>query len=496
MKLICETCKAIWQRAKNGLKEYHFLLKPTVILAAVYLVAMSAILRANFYYDDDIARALWGYAGWENYSRYLSVFFSGFLHADSYLTDISPLPQILAAFITALASIMVIYLITGERKITFWHLVAVIPMGLSPYFLECLSFKYDAPYMALSVLFSVVPLLFCGGNQIAYCLLAVCGTVCMCTTYQASSGIFPMLVLLMGMIRWIKGEKITQVLKFFAVSAAGYVLGMLLFRVFLMNEIVAYASSTVPSLSELPHCVLSNYKKFIVNFLRDFKVEWLILILIICAYFLYAVVSGSKQNKLCTLLLTAAAMLGLFLLSFGAYPFLTTPIFAPRSMYGIGCLVAFLGIYAISAAPKGYPGKAACLILSWAFFVFSFTYGNSLSVQAQYTDFRITEVIDDLLECETLSSGEDVTLQITGTIGYAPVLENMLEEFPVIKKLVPVTFQGDGWWGEYGLRNYYCLPQMQFAPTYDPPEFEMPVIVDNYYHTIRANETYIWIDLH
>lgn len=456
---------------------------------------MSAILRANFYYDDDIARALRGYSGW-GFSRDLSNFLSQFLHADSYLTDISPLPQIIAVFIIALTSVIAVYLITGEKKPSFWHYVAAMPIGISPYFLECLSFKYDAPYMALSVLFSTLPLLFSGGNQIVYVLCTICGMVGMCTTYQASSGIFPMLVILLGICRWVRGEKTAQVLKFYAISAAGYVLGMLLFRKVIMTEYIDYASTTVASVSELIPCAISNYKKYIVHFLDGFKPEWLVICFLICVCFLWTAVSRSGHNKFVTLILVALGMLAMFVLSFGVYPFLTTPLFAPRAMYGIGCFVAFLGIFAATEPPKGYLTKAACLVLAWVFFVFSFTYGNALSVQAQYTDFRITEAIDDLLECEVLSSGEDVTLQITGSIGYSPVIENMLEDFPVIQKLVPVTFQGDGWWGEYGLRNYYSLPELKFAESYDPPAFEMPVIVDNYYHTIRANENYIWIDLH
>lgn len=482
-------------QVKDHVEEYRFLLKPTLILSAIYLVAISAILRANFYYDDDIARALKGFTGW-GFSRYLSNFLSQFVHASTYLSDVSPLPQIIAVFLTALASAIAVYLITGEEKPSFWHLIAAIPIGLSPYFLECLSFKYDSPYMALSVLFSIAPLLFCNGNWIVYVLCTVCGMLGMCTTYQASSGIFPMLVIVMGISRWVKGEDTRKILRFYAVSATGYILGMLLFRTVLMTEYIDYASTTAASGSALIPCAVSNYKKYIARFLIGYKPEWLAVTFLICVCFLVTAVSQSKKNKFLTFVFTGLATLILFLLSFGVYPFLTSPLFAPRAMYGIGCFVAFLGIFATSKAPKAYFAKAACLILSWFFFTFSFTYGNALSVQAQYTDFRITEAIDDLIECDTLSSDEEVTLQITGTIGYSPVIENMLEEFPIIKSLVPVTFQGDGWWGEYGIRFYYGLPEMKFADTYDPPDREMTMITDNYLHTIWEDDNYIWIDLH
>ena len=493
--MITATCKDMWQKIKDECREYRFLIKPTLIFAAFYLIAISAVLRANFLYHDDIQRARMGWPNW-GFSRHLSNFLSQFLHTGTYLQDIAPLPQIIAVFIIALATVLAVYLITGEKKFTLWHLISAIPIGLSPYYLECLSFRYDSPYMALSVLLSVLPLLFCNKNRIVYLLwIAVC-MIGMSSSYQASAGIFPMLVIVMGIRRWVRGEKTAEVVKFFALSAVGYVAGLLLFRKLFMADLNAYASTDMAPMAELIPCAITNYKRYIVHFLQGFIPEWTALAFGICVCFLGTTVAISKQNKILTFFLVGTAMVIMFLLCFGVYPFLTAPLFLPRAMYGIGCFIAFQGIFAVSQARKGYAAKLTCLVLGWMFFVFSFTYGNALNVQAQYTDFRITEAVDDLLECETLKSEEEVTLQITGTIGYAPGVMSLVESYPMIGRLVPVTFQGDGWWGEFGVRYYYGLPEMKFAESYDPPAEAMPVIADNYFHTIYADEDYIWIDLH
>ena len=121
---------------------------------------------------------------------------------------------------------------------------------------------------------------------------------------------------------------------------------------------------------------------------------------------------------------------------------------------------------------------------------------NALNVQQEYTEFRIEEAIDDLLMCEEFKPNDDLTLQVTGTIGYAPAVENMLEHYPLLEKIVPITFCGDNFWGEYTLRNYYGLPAMADAITYDEPEGEFTKTVESYYHTIRERENYIWIELH
>lgn len=490
-----EKWNRIWQIGKKSAKEYQFLIKPTLILSAVYLLAMSAVLRANFYYYDDIQRACWGWPEW-GFSRHLSNILSKFLHAEAYLSDISPLPQLIAILMISLASVVAVYLITGEKKLTFWHFAAAIPIGLSPYFLECLSYKYDSPYMALSVLFSVVPLLMCNGNQIAYVASTVLCVIGMCTSYQASAGIFPMLVVVIGIRRWVRGEKTAQTVRFYATSAVGYFLGLFLFRKLFMAQLIDYASTEMVPLAEMVPAAIFTYKRYIVHFLEGFKPEWLLVSFLICAAFLWRTVSGSRHNKVLTFLLVSVAMVVMFALSFGVYPFLEEAIFYPRAMYGIGCFIAFQGIFASTEISKGYVSKLLCVALSWAFFVFAFTYGNALHVQAEYTDFRNTEVIDDLVLCEELEKGEDVTLQITGSIGYAPAVESMITDFPMIQKLIPVTLKGDGWWGEFGLRYYYDLPVFQFAETYDPPEGDFTLVAENYYHTIWEKENYIWIELH
>lgn len=66
------------------------------LLTGIYLVGISAILRANVNYVDDIGRVADGYRGWENFSRFISNGLSTLMHTDNYITDISPMTQLLA----------------------------------------------------------------------------------------------------------------------------------------------------------------------------------------------------------------------------------------------------------------------------------------------------------------------------------------------------------------------------------------------------------------
>ena len=115
------------------------------------MIALSALLRANFGYVDDLARIAKGYRGWDDFGRYINNVLSPFLHGDYYLTDVSPLPQLLAAFIMTLAGSCILVVFSDERGHSIWEIVAILPMGLSPYFMECFSYKSPMPPLVAQI---------------------------------------------------------------------------------------------------------------------------------------------------------------------------------------------------------------------------------------------------------------------------------------------------------------------------------------------------------
>lgn len=481
---------------KEWFARYQFLLKPTIILTMVYLVGISAILRSNFYYIDDIARANSGYTEWEKYSRHIMVLSAYFLHADTYLTDISPLPQLLGTIFVALAGTISIYVLTEKKHFSLWYLIAAIPMGLSPYFLECLSYKYDSAVMGLSVLFAVLPLLWKTASEGKYVFVTILCMICMCMSYQASAGIYPVLVALVCFQRWLDGEPFQKTIRFALISAGSYVAGIMLFRLCIMTTLNTHASSDLPSAAAFLPSVFHTYKTFLKHYLTDFKVEWHVFIVILGFCFLYASYRTAKRSKFAALLLAVPVLILIAALSLGVYPFLASPTFYPRSMYGIGCTIALFSIFTFSRIPNLIPAKIACFLLSWAFFSFAFTYGNALYVQSQYTDYRITATIDDLMECGILDESSEKSLSITGSIGYAPSIRNMPQDFQILNRLIPITFRDSDWyWGTYGFRNYYALPYLPIAYDVNPLLMELPILVQNSNHTISSDGSLIWIDL-
>ena len=467
--------------------------KALLILFTVFVVGISAILRANFYYMDDSPRAALGYKQWDCFSRYLSTALATLVHGGDYLVDAAPLPQMLAMLIMAVSGILMGYIFCERTTFSGWELAVLSILGLNPYFLGCVSFRFDAPYMAFSVLAAVVPLLY--RNTAAYVLASGLGILAVCTSYQAAAGIFPMLVVALALRMWNRGKSIREVGLFCLKSAAGYALGLLFFKLVIMIPAdTNYVGNALPSAGELIPHFMRNLRSYYSLILSDFKPFWRIAAVLAAAAFCVRTVLDSRRRTLPAIAMTAVALILMGMMCFGLYPALASTVFAPRAMYGFGVLLTVFGMTAAEGKTR-VPLKIPAVVLSWVFFVFSFTYGNALSVQKDYTDFRTQLVISDLQEVEAFRSDAPVTVQLSGSIGKAPVLWNMPQNYQMLNRLIPDTFGGGDDLTQYGFYCYYDLQNVVWNPDVDLREMDLPVLEDNMYHTIRGEGSYVLVEL-
>ena len=424
---------------------YKFLLKPTLIFTAIYCIGLLAVIRADFNYIDDLGRSLEGYSRWgESFSRYVSDFLSTFIHTNSHLADISPLTQIIAAFLMGLASAISVHVITGAKKFKIHHYIAAIPIGLSPYFLECYSYKFDSPYMALSVLASVVPFLFLRyKSRKPFYVATFVFALIMCNTYQAASGIFVILLLLLTLKDYLGKDAVEsgphlaknnqstfgQVFKALIVAVIPYAVGLLVYQVFIAKPVNDYVSTTLPPLLELPQTIVHNLLEYYRLVWFDFNFTWTLLIGLVVLIFVILVVAKSKRHKVASLLLVMLFLATTAVGSFGIYPaLLRLPAFA----------------------------------ISWCFFVFAFTYGNSLNAQLEYANFRMEQTLTTLSANNVITDDTEY-IYIENIPDFAPAIRENVEQYPILSRLVPKVYYGGGHvWGYYKLLHYYDL-DMNFS---------------------------------
>jgi hypothetical protein len=478
-------------KKKNNIvgMDYKKILMPILCMFGLYALGITSIIRANFLYIDDLGRAIYGYLGWETFSRYIAEFLAIFIHADILITDISPLPQLLAAFIMAAASVFLVYIVCGKR-IPKLALAASIAAGLSPYFLECFSYKFDAPYMALSVLVCVVPFVFLE-DRLVFVVCSVIALLTMCMTYQASSGIYILVVILLCFKDWnykLKTKK--EILCFLGISVAAYCGSMIVFRIFLMRSVDDYVSTSMYSLQNIFSGFWHNFLIYVKLINADFGIFWKFYLVLIFIAFIAKTATQTKRNKIIAVFCSIAVLVIMCVMSFGVYLILTNPLYEPRGMYGFGIFIALLGIFIADSSSRLFAFPVVAL--SWCFLVFSFAYGNALADQKRYTDFRTEMLLHDLSVLFTDKTKESIPIRIHNTAGYAPSIENISMRNPVIKRLVPRNLGTDWAWGNIYLMAYYHFGLKHDASIEDTG---LETIFDSYYHTIKSDGNRILVIL-
>ena len=487
-------CK-IGKACRDFSQEHRFLWKPVLILSVIMMVSISAILLADYNYIDDVLRVNFGGRYFTTFGRYISEYLSIAIHADTYLTDVSPLTQILACCFVAASGAIVLHVITGKKEFTFWEYAAVLPLGLSPYFLQCLSYKFDSPYMAISILGSVAPLLWRNKDWKAYVAATVVGTLVMCTSYQASSGIFPLMVMVLCLKQWNEKEDFKQTLKFALISAGAYLVGLLIFRFGIYQASESYAGAETGEMGILM-TMARNLIQYYSMVVFDFKASWNVLVLLVGVSFLLVSVIVSKRNKLAAFGLTVLVMLMMILLCFGAFAFIESTLFEPRAMYGFGAMLAIMAVYIVNSGVFK-AARVFCFALSWVFVSFAFTYGNALEEQKEYTDFRITSVIEDLKDWDEFTAENQFRLRITGAAGYAPVNDKNYLENNVLVRLIPPVFIDTrvSMFSGLDMIYFYGFNNVSIDWQNNVEKEDLEVLTDNIYHTIWVGGDYIWVEL-
>lgn len=315
--------------------------------------------------------------------------------------------------------------------------------------------------MALSILCSIVPFLFYKKGKwrknSIFILISIICTIIMCTTYQASSGIYITLAIILG----LKSQESKLYYALLSKSIISFLAGLIIFKLFILTPVDGYASNNFLEISNFIPGSIKNYQKYFQLFFSDFRWHWIIAICIVVVAFILSTTAVSRK-KIMILVLNILSLLGIILLSFGLYPFMEKPIFASRAMYGIFINFAFMSIFAANYK-LNYVGKICNLYLAYAIFVCALTYGNTVNIQKSYAIYRMGLVASDLNQIVP-AEGNNILIDFDGYIGYAQPVTKICNKYPVISRIVPFFFHDDtSWWGDRYFRYYYGMNNYNYT---------------------------------
>lgn len=479
-------------------EDCHYFSKNVLAFCVIYFIALFSLLRANVSYIDDLAVTVQGYRGWGRFGRYITQCFSAIEHGNGTLADMSPLSQMLAILIVAVSSAIILHIFVKSRRFSIIHIVTLLPIGLSPYFLECFSYKIDSPYMALSVLGSVFPFLFT--NNLTYFFLAsVLGLMIMCTTYQAGSGIYCLVGMFYCLRRWQEGETVRNLLPLVSTGVLAFVLSLLSYKFFIVKPFDDYVSSEIGK-QGIVNNLVRNGETYLGLLLNDANKVWKYCFAIVVGMSVINFVVTSKKNRIISLTCYIISLvIGLYL-SYGVYLILGKPLFAPRAMYGFGVYASMISLVGVLCWDKNFLMKISCCYFSWLLLGYSALYGNALAENKRYAEFRIQVLMSDLNTLSLTDVKKSAIVVLHGNPQYSPVVEKWYSLYPVLRREALSQFGGGWYWHKAFFGNYYNLPNLTFRWSgLEGNELvmwkNMPLSIDHRYHAIRSDGEKVLVEL-
>lgn len=461
-----------------------------IFIFSIFIVGISTIIRANYSYIDDMGRAAQGYNHLDTWSRFLAGALAVIVHASPVLMDISPLPQLLACLILTFGAFVFAYIATG-KKITWLSCITALPIGLSPYFMENLTFKFDAPYMALAVVFSIIPFLFINDKK-AFVAVSILGLLGTCFTYQSASGVYIVLTIFFSFLFYYERSwNIKKTFSFIGYAAATYIASLLIFRILFMTEDASYASTGMFSMSEIITGGFFNVRKYVSFLYSDLGGSVFFIMLIIVLLFCFLRVFESENKKIFLFTFMIISFLLMTCLSFGAYLALENPLWNPRAFAGTGILFASFCMFSVCGNVKSKLRTCsgiAVTIFCYTMLVFALCYGNALAEQKRFNFLRTTLLVSDL--AEVCSQMEEVKLHINNNFEQAPTVSVAAKILPLTNRLCNGIL-GDARWGYHYLSQYFHFNFLKVKESIDDSDFA--VLKENAYHIIKEQNGFVTV---
>jgi uncharacterized membrane protein YfcA len=477
-------------------------LKPVLFCFVVYTVAMLSIyaIGGNFH-DDDIRRAYTGITWLEDFGRYgtsvlTSVLTGSFFNFQNGLTDIFPLPQILATLLWSINSVILVKVLCG--KIKYLPLLVSTLFGLCPFMVDVLSRNFDSFPITLAVTACLVPFLFYDKVERArlkyFWITAGCLLLAW-ITYQATVSVFIVMIFVMAFDGFIKRAKLKAVVRKTALLmgaflTAGVIYGVVFGRV----AFSGYRETSLLGFGELLSGVFSNIGSYLATLKDSLNVEWGIAVVLMGVCFIASLIAFSKRrNKAIDGLGGVVFLVVAVILSAGILVFIHNPRWAPRSLFGIGLVLAAVGVMTARNQPKKCKNLLATpsVMAVGLFAVFFLAFGNAVRNQAEYADFRAGILENDLSRIDDEKWDKDDLLYIDNSIGASGMMKQLRERYPIINIMRLQSFSnGLDQMSTRRLVERYSRETLMERYYYDELDFDcLPeqMVADTRYHTIMPS---------
>ena len=459
----------------------------SIVYFAIYLLFILPIIRANYFYVDDLGRALSGYLRWNTVGRpFASIFMESTNFNRWAVDDLAPLPQLMAIGFLAVASAWTS--LCFRIKFGF-GLLPIVFIVCNPFFLENLSYRYDSVTMSVAVVLAMLPLaLKTAFDEIAFdrtafdrlmlCVFIIISLVFCLNFYQPAINVFIVLACFTGLLD-LRRLYLIQGIKNLLVNFASLAAAMVVYKLELAFIGLEPYASKHDKLIHLAHLQVAfrnvhHWLAFFANNLLHTHQTQLLtagLVFGILLYFIGFVKAELHAKTFVVSTILAMLLVGGMLAGvIGPILLLQKPVYAPRVLIGFGALCACLLSLIVLQFQNNRVGRAvSAAILSAIFFAnltISYAYGNMLVAQDAMHAAIAGSIVNDAYK---YAKQKPSSLIITGVAPRAYNVERETKEIPILNTLLPTPLKNFWTWGP--LLKLHRLPKfIHFSnhPVLDP----------------------------
>lgn len=471
-----------------------------LILGFIYLLAFGSIGMTNVPYIDDIARQNNGATDFAwSYSRWGSELAAWLTQGGKQMVDLGVASFILSAMILLLSSWVVLFSFNIRGKVSWSSVLASSLIGLNPWFLQCLSFRFDNPFMSLSVLFALLPFVFWRSKKpIIFYLSTVIGIFLMCNTYQASSGIYIVMVIFLSLIAWLDGYELNKIFKKIVLSAFSFILAMGLYYIetkFNPDLASRVGTTQIAKLKEMPHYFITHSNHYLKTMIEQSSKAWIVLFILLILLLISVLTIHSAQNLILSFIVSIIAIILAMILSYGILLIFVEPLYSwnPRYAYGFFTCIAIMACLLSSRVTIPWQiilSTGVTMLLFWYVFSFTFVYSAALEDQDKAFEQQSILLAQDL---KTVMNDQRNAVSFSKMFKDSILRTNAEKRYPLISKLIPSN-QDTYWPHQLLFSKYAHLPLGTFD--YDYAKFDeskVEKVVNNSLYDIYVNDTQIFV---
>ena len=403
------------------------------------------IFLANVYYMDDNARALYGYT-WSRSGRIFSTLIMNVLDLRlKNIIDCAPLGQILGLGVLACAAVLFTQRVTRHSAPDWISLsICGVPLAVQPFFLENLSYKFDALPMlmaqACAIFACVLPPYWSFRRTMGVCVALVFSIMAF---YQPGLNTFMGLSLIVFLAD-CQHENSSRAWRSLAIKIAAFAAAGVFYKAVIVHYFVhgdfESSHAAAAGLHDLSIMQLQKNASEVLGLLNallsgGIKPIFLTIYAVstVFAFFLGVqfIRKNSKQDVASGLLMFVIPFAVLFLLS-GIMFLLKNPYNVPRTLVSFSTCVIFANFFFLQPFAKKI--RWVALLPIFYFFVIAFSYGNVLKEHVRFETYHIERVVS-ILEDAGFEDGDDLFLY--GDQTQSPIVHNAIVAMPILGRLLP-----------------------------------------------------------